>query len=109
MPGSRLILDDLGKPVFVKGVPLWHLGKIATTEIHFKNAAAKRRVKAKAAAMGVGYRHVRELLPLAEPRDLVRVPTFRGFPARFANEVRAKIKAGRPFLWPRKKALAAAA
>lgn len=109
MPGSRLILDSDGKPLIVRGVPVWHRPKPMSTEIHFKNAAAKRRVKAKAAAMGVEFRHVRELLPLAEPRDLVRVPVFRGFSARFATEVRAKIKAGRPFLWPRKKALAAAA
>lgn len=64
--------------------------------IHFKTAAAKRRAQAAAAERGIAYSHVGELIPLAQPRDLVKVPVFRGFSARLANEIRFRLKYGRP-------------
>jgi hypothetical protein len=110
VPGGRPVLDKLGQQMFDrKGRPAWYHAKPLTTVLHFRNAAGKRRAVEKAKALGVAFAHVNELIPLAEPRDLTRVPLYRGFSARFANEVRAKIRAKRPLLWPRKTALDIAA
>lgn len=73
----------LGKPMITLAAPIGH-------GLHFKNHAARLRVAAR-----IGCKPTDDAALIAglkehsTPKDLVKVPVYRGFPCAFANHVRA--------------------
>lgn len=81
-PGSPLSIQRKGEVEFIRPQP-------AGFALHFRNAAAKLRTAAHMASQGIsGPADIK----YAAPKDIVRVPLYRGLSARFANEVRGMMR-----------------
>jgi hypothetical protein len=96
VPGSRRMLDEKNLPKFDEaGRPLWIKPKPIAHVLHFKSAAGKLRARATFNAKnaeGTAVMAVENLIVYADPKDVVRVPLYRGFDARLANQLRADIR-----------------
>lgn len=62
----------------IRATALWNKGKVESVEPHWRNEAAKRRCKGDKA--------------LAEPKDLVQVPTYHGIAQSLVTHHRAGIR-----------------
>lgn len=97
IPGARRVLDKLGKPVTDnRGRPIWQKAKPVEHTLHFKNEAAKRRAMQAAAERGTTVTCPEEAIPLANTRDLIKVPLYRGIESELANHIRYCMREKKP-------------
>lgn len=119
VPGSYPMKDEKNFPIIAtttiqadkgfipttrKGDVIWVRPKPITHALHFKTMAGRRRamdnfvkqaaevLKDKGEQGMVFIAEPSNLILYADPKDIIRVPVYRGFEARYANLMRAHVR-----------------